>query len=200
MAEKNKVVFRVLRADENVQKLVPKQKNLKREKDMEKFTKTLVLEHIRFGSKKDYKSSLISFTAELNVALAFSGIVSRVAVTNLQEKIDDEVIELDKEYLRHFLSDSDAKARSRRSDEVLVFGEITEAQELPIEIKNCERILTPGFEKEDEEFFPNFSVDDFKNMKTIKSLSGPNQRLFQLEIAGKIWTARCPRPNYRYSQ
>ena len=68
------------------------------------------------------------------MALAFGGIISRIAITHLEEKSVKVVKHLDKEYLRRYLMDTDAIARSRRSDEVVVFGKITKARELPIKI------------------------------------------------------------------
>ena len=63
------------------------------------------------------------------MALAFGGIISRIAITHLEDKSVKAVKHLDKEYLRRYLMDTvtDAIARSRRSDEVVVFGKITKA-------------------------------------------------------------------------
>ena len=81
----------------------------------------------------------------------FLGPVSRVAIIltkELQkEKKDTDVKRLDKEYLRSVLTEKDAMARSRRSDEVLVYRGISCAKLLEINLENPgERILAPGFE------------------------------------------------------
>ena len=117
------------------------------------------------------------------MALAFGGIISRIAITHLEDKSVKAVKHLDKEYLRRYLMDTDAIARSRRSDEVVVFGKITKARELPIRIKKCQRILCPGFEKIDSSFFPASSIFlQRDNFSTEKPLSGPNKRLFRINI------------------
>ena len=93
--------------------------------------------------------------------------------------------------------DTDAIARSRRSDEVVVFGKITKARELPIKIKKCQRLLCPGFEKTDSSFFPASSIFlQRDNFSTEKPLSGPNKRLFQIKIMKNSWISLLPRPNY----
>ena len=81
----------------------------------------------------------------------FLGPVSRVAIIltkELQrEKKNTEVKRLDKEYLRSVLTEKDAMARSRRSDEVLVYRGTGCAKLLEINLENPgERILAPGFE------------------------------------------------------
>ena len=81
----------------------------------------------------------------------FLGPVSRVAIIltkELQkEKRDTDVKRLDKEYLRSVLTEKDAMARSRRSDEVLVYRGTSCAKLLEINLENPgERILAPGFE------------------------------------------------------
>ena len=145
--------------------------------------------------KKPYIYPNIS--AELNVALAFGGIISRIAITHLEDKEERHVKHLDKEYLRRFLTDTDAIARSRRSDEVVVFGNITKARELQINIKKCQRFLCPGFEKDDKSFFPMPEVfQNQDNFSTEKPLSGPNKRLFRINIKNNSWSALLPRPNY----
>ena len=81
----------------------------------------------------------------------FLGPVSRVAIIltkELQrEKKDTDVKRLDKEYLRSVLTEKDAMARSRRSDEVLIYRGTGCAKLLEINLENHgERILAPGFE------------------------------------------------------
>ena len=115
----------------------------------------------------------------------------------MEDKDERHVKLLDKEYLRRFLTDTDAIARSRRSDEVVVFGKISKARELPIKIKKCQRFLCPGFEKDDESFFPISEVFlNQDNFSTKKSLSGPNKRLFRINIENNSWVTLLPRPNY----
>ena len=131
------------------------------------------------------------------MALAFGGIISRIAITHLEEKSVKAVKHLDKEYLRRYLMDTDAIARSRRSDEVVVFGKITKARELPIKIKKCQRFLCPGFEKIDSSFFPASCIFlQRDNFLTEKPLSGPNKRLFRINIMEHSWITLLPRPNY----
>ena len=181
--------FRVLRVDENLKELRPKK--IPSKSDV--FDDNMVIQHIRHGSRPDFKSPLISLTAELNVALAFAGIVSRIAVIDLQsEKKPSEVKHLDKEYLRKFLTDTDAIARSRRSDEVVVFGTIKSGKVLPIKIKECRRKVAPGFANEDSNVFPS----TIKSLQTITSLSGSNNWLFQVVVDGIQYVACLPRPNY----
>jgi endonuclease/exonuclease/phosphatase family metal-dependent hydrolase len=154
--------------------------------------------HIRFGSKPTYKSPWLSLTAELDVALAFAGVVSRIAVIEIsqleQEKIPLLVKRLDKEYLRSFLTDKDAVERSRRSDEVLVFGGVRCAKKLNMSlVGSAQRTLAPGFEVEDKDLFPN-QLNALPKAKD--SIGGSNKRMFRVEINGKMWVAKLPRPNY----
>ena len=181
--------FRVLRVDEDLNCLQPK----RLPNHNEVLDDNMVSEHIRLGSSPDYKSPLISLTAELNVALAFGGLVSRIAVIDLQKsgKKPEEVRNLDKAYLRNFLTDTDARARSKRSDEVVVLGTIKDAEELQIGIRECSRVLAPCFEDQDSDLFPS----TIKSIKTIKALSGSNKRLFQVNVDGKLFVACLPRPN-----
>ena len=192
---KKRMYFRVIRTDEDVNCIVPK----KKERD-ERTIEKQVLEHIEEGSKAGFQSSLISLTAEFNVALAFAGIISPVILTDLSDKSTKEVIHLDKEYLRSIMTDEVAKSRSRRSDEVLVLGQITSAQLLPIELKSCQRFLAQGFEESDSDIFPSDEVlhHAFINKKivTIGSLSGSNKRLFKVKINDESFVACLPRPNY----
>ena len=65
--------FRSLRPDENVKNLEAKDPNNKKDISDPQDRTDSILEHIRYGSKQDYKSPWLSLTAELNVALAFAG-------------------------------------------------------------------------------------------------------------------------------
>ena len=65
--------FRSLRPDEDISEL--KAKDVDRKvilKDQNARTES-IMEHIRHGSKPEYKSPWLSLTADLDVALAFSG-------------------------------------------------------------------------------------------------------------------------------
>jgi hypothetical protein len=112
---KSQLIFRVLRHDETPTIVSPRNQlapKLPIENAVER--------QINYGSNPEYESNLVSFTAELNVALAFGGCVSRIAVADLNHMSDERYIKLDKDYLRHFLTDKTAQKRSRRSDEVLL--------------------------------------------------------------------------------
>ena len=192
---KRRMYFRVIRTDEDVNCIEPKKKD-----PDERPIRDQIREHIEEGSKTGFESSLISMTAELNVALAFAGIISRVCLTDLSDKKPSEVIHLDKEYLRTIMTDEVAKSRSRRSDEVLVLGRVTSAKLLPIEMKTCQRTLAKGFEKSDEDIFPSdeelHHAYNSNKFETIESLSGSNKRLFKVKINDENFVAILPRPNY----
>ena len=64
--------FRSLRPDEVIEKLEAKDSKPKILRDQEASTAS-IMEHIRYGSRPDYKSPWLSLTADLDVALAFAG-------------------------------------------------------------------------------------------------------------------------------
>ena len=188
--------FRSLRPDEDISMLEAKDpKDPRNPKDSKERTE-MIQEHIKYGSKLDYKSPWLSLTAELDVALAFAGPISRVAIiptTSLhKEKNTNEVQRLDKEYLRSVLTEADAIARSRRSDEVLVFRGLSCAEQLQVKLEGKpKRILAPGFD--DSNIFPSHIV---KLPEPKEVIGGPNKRMFRIELEGTNWIALLPRPNY----
>ena len=130
--------------------------------------------------------------------VGFLGPVSRVAIIltkELQrEKKDTEVKRLDKEYLRSVLTEKDAMARSRRSDEVLVYRGTGCAKLLEINLENPgERILAPGFEGIDRDKFP---LEIEKLPRALTAIGGSNKRMFRVDIGGNKFIALLPRPNY----
>ena len=187
--------FRSLRPDEDINKLKAKDPYRRPPVDSKERTE-MIQEHIKYGSRLGYKSPWLSLTAELDVALAFAGPVSRVALIPTEElhweKKDTEVKRLDKEYLRSVLTEADAIARSRRSDEVLVFKGLGCAKLLDIKLEERPvRILAPGFD--DGTKFPSH----FDKMPRAKeAIGGPNKRMFRIEVQGRSWIALLPRPNY----
>ena len=189
--------FRSLRPDERINKLEAKNPSRRPPADSKERTE-MIQEHIRYGSTLGYKSPWLSLTAELDVALAFAGPVSRVALISTEElhmeKEDTEVKRLDKQYLRSILTDADAIARSRRSDEVLIFKGMGCAKLLDIKLEEKPvRVLAPGFN--DSAKFP--SASDFDKLPQAKEvIGGPNKRMFRIEVHGRNWIALLPRPNY----
>ena len=189
--------FRALRPDEDVNRLEAKDPLREFPTDPNE-RKLLIQEHIKYGSKPGYKSPWLSLTADLNVALAFAGPVSRVAlvrITDIQvEKRDSEVKWLDNEYLQRVLTEKDALARSRRSDEVLVFKELGCAKLLEIKLaERPVRTLAPGFEHCDNLKFPARMQ---LLPRAVEAIGGSNKRMFRVNISGKRWIALLPRPNY----
>ena len=194
--------FRSLRPDEVDKleleaKLEAKDPRRKPPSDSEERTE-MIQEHIKYGSKQSYRSPWLSLTADLDVALAFAGPVSRVAFLKTKdldkEKSAMEVKRLDKEYLRSVLTEKDAVARSRRSDEVLVYQGLRCAKLLEIKLveERAVRTLAPGFEDDDSQKFPQLDALP----RATEAIGGPNKRMFRIDINGKIWIALLPRPNY----
>jgi hypothetical protein len=108
-------IFRVLRPDEQGE-LRPRSGPLPSGSRLSE----AVQDHIK--NDPGHPSCFLSFTSELNVALAFGGCVSRVAVVDTSN-VTGRFIPLDGDYLcSHVLSDREAARRSRRADEVLFFG------------------------------------------------------------------------------
>ena len=66
--------FRSLRPDEAIEKLEAKDSKPENLRDQDART-TSIMEHIRYGSRPEYKSPWLSLTADLDVALAFAGTV-----------------------------------------------------------------------------------------------------------------------------
>ena len=64
--------FRSLRPDEVIEKLEAKDSKPRILGDQEARTAS-IMEHIRYGSRPEYKSPWLSLTADLDVALAFAG-------------------------------------------------------------------------------------------------------------------------------
>lgn len=182
--------FRVLRPDELSRYIKPvvqlKGHRTLREK---------AFEHITDGSSNNYRSSLVSCTSELNVALAFGGVLHRIAVIDPGSIADDKILYLDRDYLRQAcLIDQHAISRSRRSDEVVVDSIFPVHQILNVRVLKCERQLCPGFEQEDACFFPDPSA--FRMERQPKSrLGGANKRLLKLDVGGGTFVAHSPRPN-----
>ena len=189
--------FRALRPDEDVKILKAKDPHREFPTDPEG-RRLLIQEHVKYGSSPGYRSPWLSLTADLNVALAFAGPVARVAFVRIEdlqlEKRDSEVKWLDKENLQRLLTEKVALARSRRSDEVLVFKELGCAHLLEITLaERPVRILAPGFEQCDSMKFPA----PMQHMpRAYESIGGSNKRMFRVIIAGKRWIALLPRPNY----
>ena len=190
--------FRVLRPDEDVKRLKAKDPQREFPTDPEE-RRLLIQEHIKYGSRPGYSSPWLSLTADLDVALAFAGPVSRVAFVRIkdlqQEKRESEVKWLDKENLQRVLrTEKVALARSRRSDEVLVFKELGCAHLLEITLaERPVRVLAPGFEQCDSMKFPAHMQH---LPQAYEAIGGSNKRMFRVIIAGKRWIALLPRPNY----
>ena len=194
--------FRTIRPDEDVNHLVAKDPNKPVPRDDDE-VQTSITEHIKSGSS-GYQSPWISTTAELDVALAFSSVVNKVAVIPCselhQEKSSShEIVPLDKAYLRRGLTEEDAVQRSKRSDEVLIFKEIRCARLLTKRIVNeVEPKLHPSFVDEDNHIFPKISPKS--SIECVEMMAGPNKGFFRLCIDGRTWVARIPRPNYDLAQ
>ena len=188
--------FRALRPDEVIDHLQAKNPH-NRAPSSQQEREELIEEHIRYGSQPGYKSPWLSLTADLDVAPAFAGPVSRIAVIRTDElqseKKKTEIKRLDKEYLRSVLTEKDAVARSRRSDEVLVYGGVKCAQLLDLQLVSSDRMFAPGFEEEDGQQFTN-QLDRLP--RALEAIGGSNKRMFRVEIEGKTWVAALPRPNY----
>ena len=73
--------FRSLRPDEVIEKLEAKDSKPKILGDQEARTAS-IMEHIRYGSRPEYKSPWLSLTADLDVALAFAGTKSENCTGN----------------------------------------------------------------------------------------------------------------------
>ena len=65
--------FRSLRPDENIKRLKAKDTSRKQSLTDQNARTESIKEHIRHGSKPDYRSPWLSLTADLDVALAFAG-------------------------------------------------------------------------------------------------------------------------------
>jgi len=161
-------------------------------------------DHIKNGSTPGFEGGYISFTSELNVALAWGGCLSPIAVVDIAELKSGSYCRFDKEYLRRGIEDKTAKSYSRRAHEVLVGSEIKTTQYciLKVEINSCERILSKGFEEIDNDNFPtneeirNMFQND-KNYSYIKKqIGGSNKRIFKIIINNKNYIIHTPRPNY----
>ena len=194
---RDKCFFRSLRPDEDPNKLEAKDSHRRFPGDPEE-RRLLIRDHVKCGSRPGYKSPWLSLTADLKVALAFAGPVSRVAFVRvgdlLREKRGSEVKWLDKEYLQSVLIEKDALARSRRSDEVLVYQGLSCASLLGVELaEDPVRILAPGFEQGDRRKFP---ARLRMLPRAVDAIGGPNKRVFRVIVEGKSWIAILPRPNY----
>lgn len=134
-------LFRVLRPDECLTKRL-----IKPVAPIQSSPRTLrekVCEHVTDGSSPNYKSSLISCTSELNVALSFGGILSRIAVIDPRDIHETKIEYLDREYLRQArLTDKHTISRSKRSDEVVVDTNIRFDHFLNVKVVDCERTLS----------------------------------------------------------
>ena len=188
--QNDRFYFRILRPNENENRLLAKNQNLPSPRGHMEKTES-VQEHIRNGSDVNYKSPWISLTAELDVALAFAGCILRVAIVSHAELQKDQaqIVHLDKDYLRSFMTDRDAKLRSRRSDEVLVFKSIRNSGLLDIRLTQAVHpILANGNEGIDFPCLENLPV-------ASKSYGSSNSRFFGVRIENKDWFACLPRPN-----
>ena len=190
-----RTLFRVLRPDEGNKLITPLAK-----RDEQRAIREKVIDHVTDGSSSAYRSSLISCTSELNVALAFGGIISRIAVIDPQPISERNVVYLDKEYLRQYcFTDLHAISRSKRSDEVVVDESIQAEQCLNIRINNCRRFLCPGF-AEDAAFFPSPQILSETKLVNLDRLGSANKRLFRVQIGQQVLAARPPRPNVSLDQ
>jgi hypothetical protein len=189
---KSQLIFRVLRHDETSTIVSPRN-----QLPLKLPIENAVERHINYGSNPEYESNLVSFTAELNVALAFGGCVSRIAVADLNNMSNGRYIKLDKDYLRHFLTDKTAQKRSRRSDEVLLADSVP-ATILPVTLLSVQLSLTPGYESSDSKNFP--TADEMEialKPENLISISGANQRFFEIEMNdGRRFIVHPSRPNY----
>jgi hypothetical protein len=178
--------------------------------------KEAIENHVVYGSKMGFCSRFISFTSELQIALSFGmllflilcdffiyvgGWLLRIIYAKGTAFKECDVIKLDKNYLRDTLmSDKMARARSKRSDEVLVKSvvQIKDYKVLKITCGSCKQILNP-MNPDDVNLFPSCEeMKDVINNGALKSeaLSGANKRLFRIKIGSSCWVAHPPRPNY----
>ena len=192
------LVFRTLRKDENPEHLILKRPNENKEWEQ------LVNEHIHHGSSQQHERVLLSFTAELFVALAFGGIISEIAIVDLNSLNPNKILyeKLDKEYLRVQLSSDIARMRSKRSDEVLIginptctTSPVISGKKLPVTIRSVKRTLHPSFMQFDAFIFP--SEEDIKKYKIdyLCRLGGSNKRFYKVKINKAIFIAHPARPN-----
>ncbi|EDQ90226.1 uncharacterized protein MONBRDRAFT_24487 [Monosiga brevicollis MX1] len=156
-----------------------------------------IQDHVLNGS-----THVLSFTADLNVALAFGGCLSDIAVVQEAGLPSDRVCRLDKGYFQdQHLSNKQAIQRSRRSDEVLVSCEIPfkKVELLRTNCTNCESVFVPQFVDKDRADFPSEdSLMAALNDRTslgAERVSTANKRFFKLIVNGTTWLARTPRPN-----
>ena len=161
-----------------------------------------VREQVNYGSTDGYVSALLSFTSELEVALAFGGVLSRIAAVKEHTVPRNKIIFLDKKYLRehHLETDAIAHARSQRSDEVLVAAPVADFQLLPVRVAACERVCAPPFAAEDAARFPSAAdvraaFNGPRRDLRVERVGGANKRMFRATIAGKRWVVHPPRPN-----
>ena len=89
-----RTLFRVLRPDECISSRVIEPLNQSQEGTQSLDEKAR--QHVMDGSSPNYRSSLVSFTSELNVALSFGGILSRIAVIDPQNIDESKTVYLDK--------------------------------------------------------------------------------------------------------
>ena len=192
------LIFRTLRHDESASKI--NLKCLHTDKEWQQ----LVEEHLKHGSVNGRDKVLVSFTAELYVALAFAGMISDIAVVDISKLNPDEIKlqRLDKEYLRAQLKSEIEKMHSKRADEVLLGSNprsmkatVIEATKLPTTIKAVKRTLHPIFWEKDKDNFP--SEEDFKtqNIQYIGCVGGPSKRFYKILIGDKRYIAHSSRPN-----
>lgn len=159
-----------------------------------------VREHVVNGSAPGYESRFLSTTAELRVAMAFAGCLSRVACIQPAMLEPGYVFPLDKEYLREHLNDDIAELRSKRADEVLIGCEVPSAAYELLEVRVVPHSVTrtPCQETDGDRFPEPQQLVDLLRGGSTERLSGANKRLFRVSSSdGRSWIARPPRPNCR---
>jgi len=187
--------FRVLRPDKGSKLTTPLAVRDNKRAIREKAT-----DHITDGSSSAYRSSLMSCTSELKVALAFGGIMSRIAVIDPQPISEKNVVHLDKEHLRQdCFVDLHAVSRSKRSDEVVVDESIQAEQCLNVRINDCRQFLCPGF-SEDADCFLSPRILSETKLTNLDCLGSANKRLFRVQTGPQVLAARPPRPSVSLDQ
>jgi hypothetical protein len=184
-------MFRVLRPDETIGEKISPQGDAAPGASLQ----DRIDEHVNNGSSSRYRSSLISCTAELHVALAFGGVLSNIAVIDQSKLPAGSIERLDKEYLRRWMTDEQAQARSRRSDEIVTSGGIHGGAwtNLQLQIKTCKRTLSP--DEPGGATFPTGEELIANGLKVDERVGGANKRLFRVRVNGRPFCARPPRPN-----
>lgn len=155
-------------------------------------------EHVLRGSSAGYKSQCLSFSTSLQVAFAFAAGILRIAVACPQALNPADYVVLAE--INDQFESQEARDRSARSHEVLMFTSLSPGQYniLDVTPRVTGRSLAPDFERADSSLFPTMERLEAavqSGQLNVERLASANKRFFRVQVGGRHYVCRTPRPN-----